>query len=345
MIGTEKMTDGQDELGSKAVLIAGQRLLLRPLRSGEQSDARALLSLHRAVFGSTVDLDWFDWKYRLGQSIGFGLWRDNELIAHCGGVPRRFWRYEKSLSCLQIGDVMVDPKWRGSLARKNPFALVSNAVYSNMLGATRPYQLGFGFPNERHMRLAAKTGLSWRVGAMKQLCWSTTEDAMTLGLGWRLRTLSKLDGTAFRTAWQAMCKEADLKNICIGERDWQYVLWRYMTRPDKQYRFVGLQRRWSTRVSGILVLSSGDMSQWMDWIGPSDLMPLACSAAKLIASGAGSKQLTAWCSPLVVECLKNTGIKSSETVAAIGVPVTSDLQPDQAHEFPWWFMGGDTDFL
>jgi hypothetical protein len=47
----------------------------------------------------------------------------------------------------------------------------------------------------------------------------------------------------------------------------------------------------------------------------------------------------------VANFLQSTGSSAGEVVAAIGVPVTSDFDGEQGSGFPWWLMGGDTDFL
>jgi len=336
------MSKPQDQWPDRTVTIAGQSLVLRPLKT---QDMHALLSLHNAVFGSTADPAWFDWKYRDGQSVGFGLWQGDEMIAHCGGIPRQFWQHGAVSSYLQIGDVMVTPNWRGVLTRNNPFALVSQAMYGHMLGQNHPYQVGFGFPNDRHMRLVVKTGLAWHVGDMVQLRWSDLSQDASLGWTWCMQEMDAPDEALIARAWQAMQSDIRRRDWCVGERDWPHVRWRYMDRPDKQYRFVALRRRWSRSVVGVLVLSRQSPVQWLDWIGPIHCMPKACIAARLAAQAVGAQALTAWCSASVADVLQSSGVSSSEVVAAIGVPVTSDFDGAQGSVFPWWLMGGDTDFL
>jgi GNAT superfamily N-acetyltransferase len=339
------MTEALMALPTRSLTLAGQSLVLRPLEADKPHDMQALLALHNAVFGSTVDQAWFDWKYRAGRSVGFGLWQDHELLAHCGGIPRRFWQGGECSQHLQIGDVMVRPDWRGILTRENPFALVSQAMYRHMLGQRKPYRVGFGFPNDRHMRLVVKTGLAWHVGDMTQLHWVGSPGRSALGWSWRLDELPHPDEAVIAHAWQAMQKDMRQQDLCAGERDEAHVRWRYLTRPDKHYRLMALRRAWSRKVVGVLVLSQALPVQWLDWIGPTHLMPQACLAARIAAQEAGTPELTAWCSPRVVHALKDTGVSSSEKVAAIGVPVTSDFHDAHGDGLPWWLMGGDTDFL
>lgn len=336
------MSASQDSWPARSLSIAGHSLALRPLQA---PDMHALLTLHNAVFGSTADPAWFDWKYRDGKSVGFGLWEGDEMIAHCGGIPRKFLQLGAVAPYLQIGDVMVTPSWRGVLTRSNPFALVSQAMYGHMLGKDRPYRVGFGFPNDRHMRLVVKTGLAWHVGDMVQLRWTAPAKDVSLGWSWCMQDIDAPDASLIESAWRAMQSDIRRRDLCVGERDWSHVRWRFLDRPDKQYRFVALRRRWSRAVVGVLIFSRQSPEQWLDWIGPVHWMPKACTAARLAAQEAGAQTLTAWCSPTVANFLQSTGSSAGEVVAAIGVPVTSDFDGEQGSKFPWWLMGGDTDFL
>ena len=73
------------DTGVQTLEIAGTVFTLRDVAP---SDCTAVLSLHRRVFGSSVDAAWFDWKYQHGGGEAVGLWQGNELVAHCGGTPR-----------------------------------------------------------------------------------------------------------------------------------------------------------------------------------------------------------------------------------------------------------------
>src|SRR3954447_10889474 len=102
---------------NEEVLIGGEVFQVRDL---EPADRAALLVLHVRVFGGAVDEEWFRWKYVGGQGLGTGVWKDGELIAHCGGLPRTLWRGGARTGGIQIGDVMVAAEWRGLLTRRGP---------------------------------------------------------------------------------------------------------------------------------------------------------------------------------------------------------------------------------
>ena len=327
--------------------MAGMALVLRAIQPDDPSDRDALLELHNAVFGSSVGVDWFDWKYRDGCSVGIGLWQGRSLIAHCGGVPRSFWQADQMSRFLQIGDVMVVPNWRGVFRRDNPFSAVSRALYGQFLGADKPFKVGFGFPNDRHMRLAVKTGLAWHVADMHQLCWDTPSHHTGMTWTWRVVELPQSwnELTQVAHSWRNMQTSLVPARLRAGVRDHAHVLWRYLKRPDQAYRFAAIKRPWRRSWLGIVVMSEQNPGQWLDWIGPIEAMPLACLGAQSMARKYGAPQLTAWCSPPVEAYLQHTMVVSRSLAARVCVPINSDLKPDLDGEFSWWLMGGDTDFL
>lgn len=335
------------------------------LRDVVRNDMAALLALHTVVFGPNVDARWHAWKYGeapgQGQGQGVGAWHGSELVAFCGGLPRTVWRHNKSLAGLQIGDVMVHPSWRGIFTRRGPFFHVSQRFYDSRLGPApgRPFQLGFGFPSERHLRLATMTGLLHDGGVIESLHWRTQRAAgLDLPWHWRWQRLDPLDkrfDAATNAAWKSMLANASDEGITIGQRDAAYLRWRYVDRPDAAspsmqwtscYQFFELRRPWSRIPAGVAVLDLRSPSaHWLDWVGPIKLMPLALDACRLEAMRAGAIELTAWASAAVAQQLAQSGIERRAVCAGLGIPVASDMKPAEVPGLRYWLMGGDTDFL
>jgi len=354
------MTGQTHDMEVRIVQVGNSALTLRDVMPG---DMDAVLALHTHVFGPEVDARWFDWKYgpapeqRRGQAVG--AWHDGELIAYCGGLPRALWQKRRSLSGLQLSDVMVHPAWRGILTRRGPFFHVSQRFYSSRLGPeqSRPFQLGFGFGSEIHVRLAVMVGLGRDGGVIETLHWNTSQAAMP-GLPWHWRWQALLpSGTRFdravNAAWKSM--QAQAGDLTLGQRDAAFLRWRYVDRPDApgtpagappRYRFFELRHPWSATAAGVAVLDLRSTSaHWLDWVGPVELMPLASRASRLEAARAGATELTAWASPAVAQQLASTGIERREVCAWLGIPAASDLKPEALPGLRWWLMGGDTDFL
>ena len=335
------------------------------LRDLLPDDMAALLALHTQVFGPNVDARWHAWKYGeapgQGQGQGVGAWHGSELVAFCGGLPRTLWQKNGSLRGLQIGDVMVHPSWRGIFTRRGPFFHVSKRFYDSRLGAapSRPFQLGFGFPSERHLRLATMTGLLHDAGVIESLHWSTLHTTgLELPWHWRWQPLDPSDkrfDAATNAAWGSMLATARDEGLTLGQRDAGYLRWRYVDRPDSEspggkktccYHFFELRRPWSRIPVGVAVLDLRSPSaHWLDWVGPIKLMALASRACRLEAARAGASELTVWASAAVAHPLAHSNYERRVVCAGLGIPVASDVTPEEVPRLRYWLMGGDTDFL
>jgi hypothetical protein len=150
-------------------------------------------------------------------------------------------------------------------------------------------------------------------------------------------------------AWHAMQADANSLRYSVGQRDWAQFEWRYLQRPDKQYQFMALKRPWSSKCIGIAVLSAtadkGAAMLWVDWIGPTHLMPLAHRMVMKQAHIQQASCVTCWASAEVERVLADSHIDAIETCAVMGVPIASNLTAEQAQNLRWWAMAGDTDFL
>lgn len=346
-------------MSSTQVQVGEFALTLRDVMPG---DEEAVTALHTLVFGPAADAAWFAWKYgaatEQGQGQAIGVWHDADLIAYCGGLPRTLWQRGERRNGLQIGDVMVHPQWRGILSRRGPFSQVSKTFYDSRLGTeqSRAFQLGFGFPNARHLKLAVALGLLHDGGEMECLHWRVDPMGMdSLPWNWKWQTLdpsSERFANSVNDAWTVM--RASAQALSIGQRDAAYLRWRFAQRPPDvgtpaaaaRYRFFALHRRWSRTCAGVAVMDlRGGSAHWLDWVGPLSLMPLVSTACRQEAARAGAAEMLTWASPAVAKQLTGTGITQRELCAKIGIPCASDLKPEEVSGLRWWFMGGDTDFL
>lgn len=333
------------EPADAALMVAGQELHIRTLTP---ADRDALVALHRTVFHSDVDVSWHEWKYGDGRVCGTGTWADGALVAHCGGIARTLWLAGERTAGLQIGDVMVEPFWRGILTRRGPFFHASHHFYTSQIGANKPFQLGFGFPSERHLRLAKMTGLLRDGGGVHALRWNT-EDADRLPFWSWCWTPLDPDSPEFDTtvnqAWDTMRNLTGL--LALGERDAAYVRWRFADRPGRRHQFFTLHRPWSHRPIGIAVLDFGspDSAHWLDWIGRPDSLAMASRACRREAARLGRHRLDMWATDAVARQLVNTGLAHQTETVRLGIVNTSLLDAKTTSGLHWWLMGGDTDFL
>lgn len=318
------------------------------VRALRPADRDALLALHRKVFASEVDTRWYDWKYAVGHGCGSGAWADGDLVAHCGGIARTLWLAGQPTAGLQIGDVMVEPRWRGILTRRGPFFHASSHFYSTQIGAGQPFALGFGFPGERHLRLATKVGLLRDGGGMQALHWHTQGVDALPRWAWRWEPLDPQSAgfaAAVDHAWSGMRRATAA--LALGVRDADYVRWRFVERPGRKHCFFALRRPWSRQPAGIAVLdvASSDAALWLDWIGPPRLMALASRACRHEAARHGRQRLELWCTDAVAQALAPSGLAHRTEVLRLGIVNTSVLDADTTAGLRWWLTGGDTDFL
>ncbi len=327
------------------VRIGTELFQVRDLRADDED---SLLRLHVNVFGPGATAAWYRWKYAAGGGLGSGVWHDGELIAHCGGVPRPLWRQGRRETGIQIGDVMVASQWRGILSRRGPFFQASRAFYSAHVGAGQGHAIAFGFPSERHLRLAVTLKLLWDGGPIHALTWDL-QAVQKNGPGWAWKgqsldpSDSRFDGWV-DAAWRRM--RAAGTALTLGERDARYVRWRFCERPQRRCNFLALRRPWSRTVAGIAVLDMANAdAHWLDWIGDPAAIVAASRACIAEAGRAGARSLSAWTSPLVTQSLRNSGVARQSVIAWLGIPRASSLGEEEIAGMPWWLMGGDTDFL
>jgi hypothetical protein len=332
--------------GAEEVDVGGTRLHVRDLGP---SDRAALLALHTRVFGQPASEDWYRWKYVDGNGLGTGVWHAGELIAHCGGLPRTLWREGRQMGGIQIGDVMVAPEWRGVLTRRGPFFHACDNFYARHVGSQAGHDIGYGFPNLRHMKLAVALKLAWDGGAVHALHWKTdgAGAAQLPAWPWRWTELHaserRFDETVDR-AWRRMRERAS--DFTLGERGCRYVRWRYCERPASSSRMFSLRRAWSRDPVGIAVLDFGGReAQWLDWIGEPAAIALASRACVAEAHRNEASSLVAWATAEVTQMLGDDSAFDRGETARLGIPIASALTFDEASQMKWWFMGGDTDFL
>lgn len=322
------------------------------IRNIGPDDAVAVLTLFTAVFEQQIPPAWFAWKYGPGRGEAVGMWdEDGRLVAHYAGIPRLLAWQGKPVPGLQIGDVMVIAGMRGIMTRKGPFQQVCSLFFARRVGVDQPYRIAFGFPNERALKLGTTLGLYRDAGIIKQLRWSARRASLPL---WLSRSaLDALDESGRGTdqqvqaVWQAMRR--DFQDFVLGVRDADYVRWRFIARPDRQYRLLVLRKRLTGATLAIVVMRlAGDGAELLDVIGPRKAFPAAVSAARDEAARFGATSLSAWASPAAAAVFRSAAGGEMEELpsgAFLALARPEDYSAEETAATRWWWMGGDTDFL
>lgn len=335
--------------------VAGKPMTVRAVGPSDQA---AVLQLHDAVFASGAKPDWYAWKYSPAQGGGhaIGVWSDDRLIAHCGGLPRQLRAGSETVSGLQIGDVMVAPDWRGLMTRSSPFFHASNVLYSHWIGPNTDHAVGYGYPNHRHQRLAVKQGLAWDAGAILALQWDGADQPgeqpgrHNTWRRWARHLFHPLRhrSTAVQSdeipiqalmdrddllacSWSAMQSDADASHVVFGVRDVDYLSWRYLRHPTQAYRCLclfdsrGHNAHDLRHIIGLAFWRlDGDTAIWLDWVGPMRWLPEALRHCQTAATRAGAKRLSVWMSPVAAsmlgEPLPSTQITQSTVISSRVLP-------------------------
>lgn len=306
------------------------------------ADTPALLALFARSFGHPMsEADWA-WKYRFAESPGTVCLDGERIVAFNGGMPRTCNDGDATFVAVQMGDVMVDPAWRGILTRRGPFYHVVHAFFGETVGgeAHHAYRYAFGFPHARHARLGRALSLYCQPDVIQQASWPALSRRR---LAATARPLAAADAPTVDALWQRM--RQGLGGCVIGERNAAWLDHRYADAPGGSYARWLVQTRLTRRPIGVCVLRHhGTHSELLDIIAPPPAMADVVSVARHITARASGQQLTAWLTPTVADALapSRPALQDTEVV----VPGSSVNGTEQGLEPAgrWWLMGGDTDF-
>jgi len=343
-INREKYTNGQY---GYALLRFGKKTTPRwRLQLLKEDQKHKLFDLFKETFHHTMTPATWQWKYGSNASHELGVWRKGKLIAHYGGVGRQILFFGQPQTAVQIADVMVDTNERGILTRKGPFFLMTAAFLEHYIGYGKPYLIGFGFPNERHMKIAERHGLYGEVGKMTEISWSP----LSKFPHWRTRLLpiTASDNNAqialiVNACWQQMAK--DLQTALIGIRDWAYIQHRYLNHPTQHYQVVLIKNRGGDQTRGVLVLRyDAHGCEIIDIVAPLAEIPLLVLHARRLAGINGQQRLFCRITENFAAHFAVAG--GSRKTLDIRIPASTwDNAPSiDSLRNRWWLMSGDADF-
>ncbi len=304
-----------------------------------------MLALFEKTFKHPMTPVTWQWKYGARSDHELGIWRENQLIAHYGGVGRNILFFSQPQTAVQIGDVIVDSGERGILTKKGPFFLMAATFLERYIGYGKPYLLGFGFPNERAMKVAERHGLYAEVGHMLEFSW----DAMSRTPLWgtRLHSIDRnqteFTTTAIDECWQRMA--ADMQESIIGVRDWPYLQHRYLDHPNQQYQIILVRNRFNKHVRGILVLRyNPEDCEIVDIVAPLCEIPLLVIHARRLAGMHGINRVLCRITENFAAHFAGTGETQQTLNIRIPTNAWSDGPAPETIRNHWWLMSGDTDF-
>jgi len=316
-------------------------------------DAEAVRQLFAEVFSpQQMSEAFWQWKYGQGRGLGIGAWTQaGKMVGHYGGVLREVRCLGQTQMGVQITDVMVSSQQRGVLTKRGAFFLITANFLEDYVGYGTPGWIGYGFPSERHLRLAAKQGLYESVSHVVELRYPAASQAKSQ-LWTRIRAINPAKNRDIRQLeqlWQRMAK--DLSGHIVGIRNWEYIYYRYFAHPHNTYEALLISHRLTGSPLAVVVLKRDDTQcKWMDYIGALSALPIALQHVQQIAARWGVEQVQIWITrPCAAYFPQQDAQKNSveTTLLEIQIPhnVWSLTVDVNTIKDKWWLMMGDTDFL
>lgn len=298
--------------------------------------------LFTASFGYAMSPLVRQWKYRDVERLGMGVRRGDELVAFYGGMPRPVSYFGQPATAVQIGDVMVHPGERGVLTRSGPFQMAAATFLEQQIGHGRPYLIGFGFPEDKAMRLAERLGLYAQVDAMTELRWP----ALAPRAVWNVyaRPLGTSSSGVVDALWEEM--KTTLPESIVGVRDGAFVQGRYLDHPMRPYSVLLVRRRFTGSVVGVVVvrdrLEQG--VELVDFIAPPERFKELLGVARRYAGHLGRAEVFTWITASHADRLADENSRRVPLNLLIPANIWSHGPDVSELRDRWWLMGGDTDF-
>lgn len=316
------------------------------VRFAEPGDATNICELFRRVFKHEMPLALWQWKYARPNSHAVVVLRNDNLVAHYGGVGTDILLEGRPSTAIQVTDLMVDPQARHAIRSLSPFFLSARQFLESFAGYGKPYLLGYGFPSDRAMGLSEKLGLFAPAGRM----WETEWTAQVMNGQWPGR-ITQVDASNFHRhsgkidrLWRRFSKLFD-RHI-VGRKDAGYFHWRFLEHPTKKYSLYLLESRFLAKAEVLLVIRhDGDKSMLMDVLATALDLEVVIATARSLAAQSGSNVLHTWSSDVFRDVFAIEGAKQQPLSVIIPANTWTTGPPVEAQRDKWWFMPGDTDYL
>lgn len=308
-------------------------------------DKPGVLDLFVRAFGGIMPAARWDWKYRQAPIWGTVVMQEDQYAAFFGGMPRKMVLGGKTITAVQIGDVMVAPTYRGALSRTGPFFRSAAAYFGNMNQLYPQALFAFGFPTLRSLKLGLRLGLYEEVDAISTLVWGALPPARH----WLTKTrslhqlLGRAESARLQQLWRAM--QQDWPDMLLPVRDAERWNYRYAEYPEHSYRVVLVSNRWTGKpLAAVVIRAHADHLEWLDYSGPRKGIAAAVRAVRMQAGELGLPSVRGWFSARLAEEFAQGTATVEPTEIRVPVNLLGGAQDASRPLAPLWLMAGDTDF-
>jgi len=311
------------------------------------TDQVAIRQLFSEVFApEQMTAHHWEWKYGQGRGLGIVAWHEGQLVAHYGGVLRDISYFGQLKPAVQITDVMVSTPQRSIFTRQGAFFRTAATFLESYMGYGALTWLGFGFPEQRVMKVAQHLNLYAPVGKMIELRWPTTLGKPHFWT--RIRHLhpqfNQQNKRIINKLWQQM--QASLSHALVGVRDWHYIHHRYLSHPHKSYELLLISNRFTGQALGVAIIQrEGDVCHLRDFIGPLKHLSITIKQIRRMAGHWGMHQVNFWITENFAPIFPLSQAQQHPLPIHIPHNIWSQGIPPEIINEKWWLMSGDTDFL
>jgi len=295
----------QGKLGYEIIVCRKDDVFIRGYR---KDDECRILPLFQKLFNNFRTLDHWHWKYRdnpYGQyHIIVAFSENGKLAAHFAGYPVPFYsaNTHADIRSIQGGDTMTNPAFRSS--GRGPTSVLSriaNCFYDKFCSGGVPFIYGF---NTGTIRKFGERFLQYEY--LPQVPYHVREAAMdrTNVFGRILKCFKGVRVQEVHTAgleFDRFFRQVSRHYGLLMKRDAQYLLWRYLSCPDRIHRLFAVSR-WG-RMTGWGVFSlQGETLVWGDALcepdNVRDMAFLLNHAVEAIRRESSIIRVAAWFSPV-----------------------------------------------
>ena len=320
------------------------------LRTGEIDVANAaeMRLLFGSIFGKPMSEAFWKWKYRNSNSHGMGVWDDDRLVAHYGGVGVDVIFDGKPALAVQIVDVMVAPSARYGVRTHSPFFLATSRFLERYIGYQRTYLIGYGFPSDRHLHLAQRLGLYASVGGMSELSLEGSATRLPTELLLQRRTITAENfpqyAGAIDSLWKSM--QTSLPAAILLRKDSQRIHYRYLQHPENHYRCLFWRHRLSGKPLALAVVKEEpSRALLMDVVAAATDFPRVVQWVANAMMREHNLPLVFWLSSAWVPSLHLGALPVKVLPIITPANIYSDSPKPEVLQDRWCLTAGDTDYL
>lgn len=289
---------------------------------------KELVDLHRKVFGSDMDIDFWNWKYPyyLAANSPYAI-SNGKLIAYYGVIPRNYINSGVVYKGFQAADVMIDKNHRGK---------ISSSMFMRLIefggDAIRQKYVVYGFPHKRHYVLGRRLKLYELVQELNAFSLKSSEVKVDDRPSYTKSEVSDISLEDYNFRYSKFSGSAPGGFL---ERSFSYYFYRYGNHPVFDYKiFIDSDSLFVVRIDGESV-------QIMDYLGDVASFPEKLMSLSGVTELRGMV-LTGWTALNPDDFLNFSGIKVSSSGAFF---VRSDFEGTGMDCNKFWVSMGDTDFL